>query len=284
MVGLVAACAPWVQAQMLDWNSVDWSRGVENQTFSNVQNTGIDITISLSLSYDSQSYRSGDNSYTTKTDWLSTAPDDLTTFGGDGSTRDGESLYLGVNFASDNRTQSYLDVTILFSQSVHSVSFDLFDVDAYGYNYRGGYERGVQFVDVIEQIQSEYQGGIGGDATVGFNNSKMNLTDFGSGDAYVGDTILNDGGTDQNDNPASVLNLSWSNPVDSVSFRYTTGPGAVADPGQQAIGLSSIAFHQYNAVPEPGTYLLGFLGLGAILLSVHRKYKKSKSRLPVLEA
>jgi hypothetical protein len=132
---------------------------------------------------------------------------------------------------------------------------------------------------VIEQISSEYLGNNAGTATVGYNDAKMDVTDYGSGPAYVGDTIQNDNGNDQNDNPASTLNLSWNNPVDSVSFRYTTGPGAVRDPGQQAIGLSGIAFHQYNAVPEPGTYLIGFLGLGANFFSIYRRQKKSKDRL-----
>jgi hypothetical protein len=145
MVSLIGLAAAWLQptyAQLLDWNQLDWSRGAESQTFTNVDNSGIDITISLSLSYDSATYRNKSNSYSTTTNWLSQGPDDDSTFGGDGSAQNGQSLYLGLNFASDDRTRSYLDVTISFSQSVQNVSFDLFDVDTYGYNYSGDTKQG----------------------------------------------------------------------------------------------------------------------------------------------
>lgn len=239
---------------LLDWDKVDWIQGNEIQTFSNVGGSGIDVTIALSLSYDWDYYQSYSKSYWTQTDWIEDAPNDNKTFGGDGSYQNQESLYLGLNFASDDRTQSYLDVTISFSQAVEGLNFNLFDVDAYGYNYTGGFETGIQFVDIIERVSGSYEGASAG-STVSHDASKILEKTNSDGTYYQGNTILNDDTSDQNDNPRSTLNLAWSDPVDTVSFRYTTGSAAVRDPGNQAIGLSDLCFHQYTAVPEANTVI-----------------------------
>ena len=265
----------------LDWDQVDWSQGNEKQTFYNVGDSGIDVTISLNLSYDSATYGSRRNRYTTTTDWINDAPNDNTTFGGDGSAADEESLYLGLNFATDDRTESYLDVTISFSQSVLGASFNLFDVDAYGYNYQGGYETGIQFVDIIEQIEGTYNGSSVGSGSVGYYDDKIDAVTSNGETSYYGDTILNDDGTDQNDNPHSVLSMNWgSQLVDSVSFRYSPGSAAVIDPGNQAIGLSDISFYSYNAVPEPTTMLFaGLCGAALLCLTIRRQSEREKAQV-----
>lgn len=266
------------QADTLDWNKVNWSKGGEEQTFYDVDGSGIDITITLTLSYDSATYNKPHNhkkGYSTQTDWIDGGPDDNNTFGGDGSKQTGESLYLGLNFASDNRKVSYLDARISFSKSVSNVNFSLFDVDAYGYNYKGGYEKGIQFVDVIEYLESDYQGSSSGSATVDYNPGKINYVNNGNGDQYYGNTILNSS-ADQSDNPKSALNIGWSDPVDTVSFRYTTGSSPVRDPGNQAIGLSNVSFYEYNAVPEANTVITSsFIVLGLGFMTWKRRRKRA---------
>ena len=261
----------------LDWDQVDWSRGNETQTFYNVDGSGIDVTISLNLSYDSASYRSGGSKYSTTTDWINDAPNDNTTFGGDGSRENEESLYLGLNFATDDRTKSYLDVTISFSQSVLGANFQLFDVDSYGYNYYGGYETGIQFVDIIEQIEGTNNGSSVGSGDVSYYDDKIDAVNQHGDTAYYGDTDLRNN-SDQDDNPHSVLSLNWgSQLVDSVSFRYSPGSAAVRDPGNQAIGLGDISFYAYNAVPEPGTLLFaGLCGAAVLFLTIRRQTVKEQ--------
>ena len=260
----------------LDWDQVDWAQGDEQHTFYNVQGSGIDVTISLNLSKDSATYRNGWwGGYRTTTDWINDAPNDNTTFGGDWGAENGESLYLGLDFATDDLTKSYLDVTISFSQPVLGASFDLFDVDAYGYNYQGGYETGIQFVDIIEHIEGSNNGSNVGSGNVGYYDDKINAVTHNGETSYYGDTSLTNS-NDQNDNPHSTLSLNWgSQTVDSVSFRYSPGSAAVRDPGTQAIGLSDISFYAYNAVPEAGTILLGGLsGLLLLGLAIHRQVRK----------
>ncbi len=263
------------QAALLDWNKVDWTQGNETQTFTDVEGSGIDITIALSLSYDweyQSKYRDG---YWSKTDWINNAPDDTNTFGGDGSTKDGESLYLGLNFASDDRTKSYLDVTITFSQAVEGANFSLFDVDSYGTDYYGGYERGIQFVDIIEHVSGSNNGSDVA-STVTHDSSKILEGSNSEGTYYQGNTSLSNS-SDQNDNSRSVVNLAWSSPVDTVSFRYTGGSGAVADPGNQAIGLSNIGFCEYSAVPEPSTVITALLLPIAGFLTYRRRKNKAQA-------
>lgn len=278
--GLAATMMATGNTAILDWDNVNWNAGSTNQTFYNVEGSGVDVTISLSLSNDTNWYPkpySWNNGEYAKTEWLDDSRDDNKEFGGDGYTQNEESLNLGVNFASDDRTHSYLDVTISFSKSVQGVNFELLDVDSYGYNYVGGYETGIQFVDVIEQIESEFQGSTGADGNVSYDSSKIDTATNGNDTLYYGNTILNDGGHDQSDNPASVLNIYWGVPVDAISFRYSPGSDSVRNPGQQAIGLSDISFMSYTPVPEPSTYIMGGLSSFFILFSVIRKQsKKSK--------
>ena len=275
---LVLTCAANAQTNVLDWNTVDWNAGATTQTFFNVDGSGIDITISLTLSSDSQRYRNPydrRDRYDATTGWINGGPNDNTTFGGDGSTQNGESLYLGVDLATDDISSSYLDVTISFSKAVNGANFSLFDVDRYGYNYWGGYETGIQFVDVIEQIEGSYNGNsVTGNMT--HDASKILAVTNTTGPAYQGNTDLYDS-NDQNDNPRSTLNLAWTSPVDTISFRYGSGTAAVADPGNQAIGLSSISFSSYQAVPEPSTYLFGALGGLTLGISFVQRRRKGKA-------
>jgi hypothetical protein len=262
--------ATFVHAFVLDWNTVDWGRGNESQTFANVDGSGLDITITLSLSYDWKYHSNGYEGYWTQTRWLGSGPDDTTDFGGDGAAQNGESLYLGLNFASDDRFKSYLDVTISFSKAVENASFKLFDVDAYGSNYYGGYEKGIQFIDIIERAEGKL-GGTTVAASATHDTTKILQKSNSTGTYYQGNTILNDGGADQNDNPKSTLNLAWNSPVDTLSFRYTTGSGAVRDPGQQAIGLSNIHFASYQPVPEPSTVIAMLLLPAAVGFTILRR-------------
>ena len=269
-----ALVAATTHAALLDWSLVDWTQGAETQTFYNVDGSGIDITIALSLSYDWETHGGRWDHYSTQTDWINDAPNDNKTFGGDGSLQDDESLYLGLNFASDDRFQSYLDVTITFSQAVDMASFQLFDVDQYGTDYRGGYETGIQFVDIIERVEGSLDGTtVAG--TVTHDSTKILEGTNESGTYYQGNTSLSDI-NDQNDNPRSTLNLAWNSPVDTLSFRYTTGSGAVADPGTQAIGLSNIGFCNYSAVPEPSTVISALL-IPLVGFFTYQRRRKAKA-------
>ncbi|MCG8527484.1 MAG: hypothetical protein MI748_13965 [Opitutales bacterium] len=260
----------------LDWDQVDWSAGATSQTFTNVNSSGIDITISTVLSNDWYYHSSNGSGYWARSNFIGDAPDDDQTFGGDWAAQNGESLYLGVNFATDDPTRSYLDVTVSFSQSVTGTSFQLFDVDRYYGEYYGGYEYGYQFEDVIFQIEGS-NGGSAATTTVTYDDSKIDQGTMNSSTAYFGDTRRNSI-DDQNDNPASVLTIGWNDPIDQFSFRYASGPLAAADPGNQAIGLSNIGFYEYSAVPEPSTYLSGGLIILVLAgMAVRKRFRRQQT-------
>jgi hypothetical protein len=267
---ILSLLIPWsAQAQMLDWDEVDWTRGANSETFSDVQGTGIDISIGLTLSNDKNK-----NQVTQWSPYGTASPDDNNTFGGDWGKKDGESLYLKPDFASDNRERSYLDVTISFSQSVSNVQFSLFDIDVGLWYTRSP---GLEFEDIIEQISGSHDGQ-SVDASVDAGNRIIvdNSTDPGN-TLYRGNTSTSDSGQDQNDNPGSVIRLTFSDPVDTINFRYSSGNRAEWNPGDQAIGMSDISFSAYNAVPEPSTVLGSILMIAAIGFFGYRRYKTTQS-------
>ena len=62
-------------AFVLDWESVDWAGGATNQTFYNVDGSGMDVSISLAITGAAWAQWNGQNQ-----------PDDNRRLGGDGGT------------------------------------------------------------------------------------------------------------------------------------------------------------------------------------------------------
>ena len=251
-------------AVVLDWDTVDWTAGSFSQTFTNVQGSGMDVTITLSITGASFASWNGQ-----------TQPDDNSRLGGDGGSGQGElydsygnlseeSLHLHMDSVQNN-FRGYIDVKIEFSQAAAGVSFQLFDID------RGGDGDTTRtFEDVIGDIQATRDGSQVDPATVSYDSSGINMTYRDGSPVYRGSYYSPDA-------PNSVLDLAWNTQVvDSVSFRYYAGNLTNSTPGTQGISISDIEF--YNAVPEAGTMTAGvllFAGLCALEFRRRRRVDES---------
>ena len=254
-------------AVVLDWDTVDWTGGSFSQTFTNVQGSGMDVTITLSITGASFASWNGQ-----------VQPDDNNRLGGDdgypyqaqgeGVDSSGnpseESLHLHMD-SVQNDFRGYIDVQIAFSQAATGVSFQLFDVD------RGGDGDTTRtFEDVIGDIQGTRDGSQIAPSTVSYDSSGIDE------DTRDGSPIYR-GGYYSPDASNSVLGLSWDTQVvDSVSFRYYAGDLTNSTPGTQGISISDIEFN--NAVPEPGTMTAGVLLLaGLCALELRRRRRVDES-------
>ena len=240
-------CVVGGYAYELNWADENWSGSYsasQYQTLTDVDGSGIDVSISILLS--------GASSLASSTQIS------------------GENMILGIDYKNRNRYHNYIDVTISFSSYVDNVSFSLNDVD------KGGTGSNAYWEDVIENISGN-----------GLNNNPTNASaTWGSGitadsNSDWGETMYR--GTESNNwDNASQLNLAWSNPVDSLTFRYSGGENTISNPNYQVIGFSGIRFHEYNAVPEPSTYLFGGMSLAAIVFTFLRKRKRNMKSMNVM--
>lgn len=218
-----------VHAFVLDWSQVTWNTGSPSQTFSDVQGSGIDISISTTLAGGFYNTPIQDNN---------------------------QNLNLFPDWYSNNGASSYIDVTIRFTRTVTNVSFSFEDMDRG--NISGSRPTRYYWEDVIERAS-------------GWNGSSLvtpTATDVGS-NILVDTTsqpgnVLYRGNTNLNWSPDGSFTLNWEQPVDTVSFRYSSGSRAQSNPAAQVIGISNISFH--SAVPEAGTLWFGALLLAALAL------------------
>jgi MYXO-CTERM domain-containing protein len=254
-------------AVVLDWDTVDWTAGSLSQTFTNVQGSGMDIKITLSIT--GANFASWNNQ---------TQPDDNNRLGGDdgnpyqaqgeGVDANGdpseESLHLHMD-SVQNDFRGYIDVKIEFSQAAAGVSFNLFDVD------RGGDGDSTRtFEDVIGDVQGTRNGSQVAPTTASYDPAGI------TEDSRNGSPIYR-GGYYSPDASNSVLGLGWNTQVvDSVSFRYYAGDLTNSTPGTQGISISDIEF--YNAIPEAGTMTAGVLLLaGLCALELRRRRRVDES-------
>lgn len=216
-------------AVVLDWSQVTWNTGSPSQTFSDVQGSGIDVSISTAIS--------GGNYYSPIQD-------------------NGETLVLFPDWSSNYGNWSYIDVTIRFTRTVANVSFSFEDMDR---GDRTSYW-GTQFAweDIIEQAY-------GWNDTTRVTPTATNIGSdvLVDSNSRPGD-VLYRGNTNLNWSPDGSFTLNWEQPVDTIAFRYSSGSRAQSNPVGQVIGISNISFH--SAVPEAGTLWFGALLLGALAL------------------
>ena len=225
----------------LNWQEVDWDSSddpIQEQFIENVDESQIDISISLSIS-------------------------GVDSFGSDTVISDGN-LLLGANYNDRSRVFNHIDVNIRFSSAVSNVFFSLEDVD------KGGSGTNAYWEDIIENAEAS-----------------MDQTPVASTNVDIGSTIITDTATDPGDilyrgsqsdsfSERSRLIFLWEAPVDQLSFRYSGGENTRSNPSFQVIGLSGISFHEYNAVPEPGTVVTATMI--ALLLGFITWKKRTKER------
>ncbi|MBN2234502.1 MAG: hypothetical protein JW706_05085 [Opitutales bacterium] len=250
---------------VLDWDSVDWAGGATNQTFYNVDGSGMDVSISLAITGAAWAQ------------WNDQAqPDDNRRLGGDGGSGQGElydsfgnpseeSLHLHMDALARNYT-GYVEVVISFSRAVTGLSFDLFDVDT-----GGNTQNSSTFEDVIADIGGSLNGVDVGTATADYDSDSIDRVVHPTrGDEYRGTYWAPD-------SEDVVLGLSWDEQVvDSVTFRYYAGNFSNTTPGTQGISISDISFA--SAVPEPGTVAGGALLLvGLVAGEWHRRRRANGS-------
>ncbi len=191
------------QSSELDWTQVNWNSGNTSQTFNDVDGSGIDITISLTIN--------GGFYYSPLDDSNSSS-----------------SLVIFPDFSTDNPSTSFIDVNISFSSTVYSADFSLLDVD------RGRSGNISYWEDIIEDIQASNEGNTTDDLTITAGSEIRTVTNSGETEYR--------GRSNQNWNDASTLQIAWAAPVDNISFRYSSGSRAISNPVAQVIGLSNITF------------------------------------------
>ena len=226
----------------LNWADENWSgstSATQFQTLTDVDGSGMDVSVSLVLS--------GASSFASST------------------SISGNNMILGVDYSDSNRQHNFIDVTISFSSMVQYVSLELNDVD------KGVSNHGAYWEDVIENISGTGLGGpVTASATWGMDISPDSYSD-------PGETMYRGTGNNNWD-AASRMTLTWQSPVSQVTFRYSGGNDTFSNPAYQVIGFKGIGFYEYSAVPEPSTYLLGAMGSITLAFSFYRKRKKKSMK------
>ena len=218
---------------ILDWDAagVDWTPGGTSQSF-NIGGTTVTISLTGNLS-----------------NFQANFPDDNVEL--TGGLAGQQSLQLWINSWTTN--SQALTVTILFSTLVSNVLLPIYDID----------RSGTTFQDQIRTIS----------ATDGTTTYAANISNTGS----TANTVANNNtltatitgsATATDSTAAGNATLSFTNPVNSITFSYGNGAGAQADPGQQAIALGDITF---TVVPEPGTYFFGLFLVGVAFIHWSRR-------------
>ena len=250
---------------VLDWDSVDWTAGGTDQTFYNVDGSGMDVSISLAITGANWAQWRPSNT----APW-EIQPDDNRRLGGDGGPGQGELYDSGGNPSEEalhlhmdafqRNYDGYVEVVISFSRAVTGLSFDLFDID------NGGATQNTStFEDVIADIGGSLNSVDVDPATVDYDSGSIDrVVDPTRGDEYRGTYWAPD-------SEDVVLGLSWDEQVvDTVTFRYYAGNFSQRNPGDQGISISDISFA--SAVPEPGTVAGGALLLvGLAAGEFHRR-------------
>ncbi len=239
IVAVLFACAGVAGASVLQWDAtgVTYPQGDTGPvTFTNVDGTGVDITI----------------------DWLGDTGTFLSGWAMAGGTYDlpsdeaAEEFSMSALWWANNFTSGQsVSMVISFSEPVTDVNFTLFDID------------GVQPQWEKTRIKA-FSGGLGGTASLPSMwtlGSDVNFTIVAIGNPGDG-LILTNGGAGDTTPPDAIhqAELDFFGPIDTIGIAYSSI--AAADRGQL---IGDISF-----VPEPATMAL--LALGG--LAVLRRRKK----------
>jgi len=235
LVGACSLALPVISsASVLDWDVEDYSGGFLNQTFLNVDGSGVDVTFSFDYS---------------NVSGTSMLPDDT-------SQTNGATPPINANFGDSNLPLAFgmdaltagewIDLTVSFSTPIDGLNFNIYDVDADDdSNNRGVYTDSVTLFansgvtyGTITPGADILQSGANSEILTGTVSSSQDPGMFGN-------TVSADFG-------ASVIN--------SFQIRYSAD-GSVPSPDFQYISLGNLNF---DVVPEPSSALLA-LGAGGIL-------------------
>lgn len=256
MVCLAVQAVAWagtVQAFVLDWDVVT-SGGTTNlpnlptvpltfqsTTYTNVDGSGIDVTVSFG-------YTTGGGSMV-----VDQVPD--YTFRNTPIIGDTTGAGIRIQFDADNDS-AFVRTVISFSQPVRNLQLEIWDIDRSSWR------------DEVRNITGNATGG----GT--FNPASITLP---STNTVGHSTTVNSITVNENPNPDNpttseggadaIINFG-STDTDSVRFDYGNNPTGVTDPAGQLIWFSAFSF---DPVPEPSTYIAGALLLGVLLVGGLRR-------------
>ena len=237
---LVLLCASLGRADVLDWDLVEWTPdGALSQSYVDVDGSGVDISFLIEPSdADDPDHDFGHSSPLTDEHHQPRDPDE------DGIGD--KSLVLVTDY--DDRTTEYHTYEVQFSPAVRNVEFLVFDVDVSADSTR-----------VDELTIDAFLGGNG--VPVSIVGSPKNVV--------VGNTVTGIGSNSEGEDLGDAF-ISISNPIDRMEILYrnaaTTGP---LDSSSFGVCIHDISF---NAIPEPSTFALLFMGcLSLLIFAGHRR-------------
>jgi hypothetical protein len=239
-----------VRASVLDWDVVSWTAGSLTATYTNVDGSGVDMTVTVS----------GETGDFLNEDGAPTPQISNNITGG--LTPAQNALLFYVDWGNENDT---ITVTVTFSQLVNNVSYDLFDIDRGG--SAGGGSR--TFVDEISTITAT-DGTTTYAATIG--TSAENTTE-GAG---TGISIYGNGGNPSDTSGDGNASISYgSSAVNSLTFTYGNRSNSQTNPAAQAISMHDINF---TIVPEVPTGIPAVLVCLIAVLATHGKGFRMRRR------
>lgn len=257
---LFLALSSFSQAIVLDWATVtsngadtpdlpaNAAAGVVSTTYNNVGGSGINVTISF------QAFTPGGSTIAVDTtaDYVNrTTPISGDTHGG------------AIRISYDaNNDLPYVRVTVSFSQPVENFQMEVWDLDRASWR------------DEIRNITRVAPGGGTANPTTitdpSYNTEGITTTANSA-------RANNDAGNPSTDEGGADVIVNFGNSAtSSIFFDYGNYTNGVDDPATQLIWLSGFSFDA--VIPEPGTYLTGFLlvlTVGAAELKRRRRAAKT---------
>ena len=234
-------CGSSASAVVLDWDATTWTPGYTNSFDVDSQNTGNDVTVSVS----------GDTAV------LQAGSPTVTSYFQGGLAAVQKTLYIGFDLANQSQ---FVTITVNFSslylQGVENVSFTIFDVDF------DNVKNSSEYQDQLRGITGLAPDGttlVAPTITWSPNNTRTgsDLTQVVTGTATTADTGA--GAVSSNGN----VTISFgTNAIQSFTFRYGSGADTSRhqDPTYQHIGIHDISF---TPVPEvnPAKVAIGLCGI-----------------------
>lgn len=241
-------------AVVLDWDAVTWTAGFSNSFDVDPASPGNDITVTVSGDTGTLQYGT---------------PARTTNFQGGLGTAE-NALALAVNFTSQSQ---FITVTIDFSSlylsGVHSVSFSIFDVDFD--NVTGGSPS--QYQDQLRMISALSIDGttlIAPTITTGPSNART-----GTGLSQVVDGLTSTPDTAAGSGAANVTISFGGAAIKSLTFRYGSGTGTIADPTYQHIAIHDLSFTPVPEINPAWTAVVSCLAVAGLVLR-HRAMCRKK--------
>jgi hypothetical protein len=214
----------------LDWNAVAWTAGATSTTYTGIQSANLNVTVAVTGSY-----------------FVAGFPDDTRNFTGGIANQD--SLEITVDYP--DRVQ-FTTVTLTFSQTIYSLTFSLFDIDAVS----SGSGAPTRPIDLVDGFTTN------GTAT-------LHVTP-GTTNSWDGSRILGNAPAADNSAAGNAL-IQFTGNFTQISFRFGTGSNSnsSSDPLQQSIALGNL---NIVPIPEPSQVLpLAVLFIGFAALQSRRR-------------